>query len=131
MAWKRKLELISSLATVALGVIVVIGIVYADQKTAQSLGEPAPIGKAFVIAMMLYGLPSLFVALGAFIHAMKRQPLGRMLLIASSLFLAVWFFLSLVGLAWSQWVLLSWLIVLLTGFAILTSLFSLMVGKEG
>jgi hypothetical protein len=71
MDWKRKLELLGGLATAGLGVIVVMGAVNESRQIRQMRGEPAAIGKAFVVAMMLYGLPSLFVALGAFTHAVR------------------------------------------------------------
>ncbi len=127
MEWKRRLELLGGLATAGLGVIVVIGAVNESQQIAQTQQEPAATGKAFVVAMILYGLPALLVALGAFTHAIKRQPWGRMLLIAATVFLVVWFFLSFPVLAWTAW---FWPITLLTALAFLTSIISLLVRSE-
>ena len=127
MEWKRRIELLAGVATAGFGVIVVIGTVHQDQQAAQTLGEPAATGKAFVVAMILYGLPALLVALGAFTHAIKRQSWGKMLLIASTVFLVVWFFLSFPVLAWTAW---FWPITLLTGLAFLTLIVSLVVRRE-
>src|SRR5947208_1206450 len=103
---------------------ITLGALYVTELTAQRLNEPAPMVKAFVVSVALYGLPALFVAIGGYAHDVKRQPWARLLVIAASLFLTVWFFLSLVVLVWSAWVLP---IVLLTAFAIFTSLISLIV----
>ena len=85
---------------------------------------------AFFFCFALYVLPTLLVAIGAHVHAKKRLVWGKVVLIAASGFLIVWFFVSLVGLAWSSWVLLSWLQVLLTAFAVLTSMVSFVVRRE-
>ena len=127
MEWKRRFELLAGLATASIGVIVVLGTVHEDQQTAQTLGEPASTGKAFLVAMILYGLPALLVALGGFMHAIKRHPWGRLLLITSTVFLVGWFFLSFAVLVWSKWLLP---ITLLIGLAFLTSIISLLVRSE-
>jgi hypothetical protein len=94
MEWKRRFELLAGLATASIGVIVVLGTVHEDQQTAQNLGDPSVTGKAFVVAMILYGVPTLLVALGAFTHAMKRRSWAIILLILSTMFLVGWFCLS-------------------------------------
>ncbi|MCA1607063.1 MAG: hypothetical protein LC775_16695, partial [Acidobacteria bacterium] len=127
MDWKRKLELICGLITSALGISITAGALYVTDVTARTLDEPAPMFKALIFSTMLYGLPGLVVGIGSYAHAVRSQSLGKALLIAASVFLTVWFFFSLVVLIWSRWVVLSWLIVLLTGFAILTSIVSLLV----
>jgi hypothetical protein len=129
MDWKRRFEIICGLITGALGISVTLGALYVTDLTARTLDEPAPMFKALIVSIAFYGLPALLVAVGSYAHAVRSQSWGKALLIAASLFLTVWFFLSLVLLVWSRWVLLSWLMVLLTGFAILTSVASLVVRK--
>jgi hypothetical protein len=127
---KRRLELICGMVTGGIGIAVIFGALYVTKLTAEILQEPAPIGSAFVVSLGLYGLPALLVATGAYTHAVKRWLWGRALLITASLFLIILFFVSFVVLVWSRWVLLSWLIFLLTGFATLTSVASFFVRSD-
>jgi len=124
--WKRKLEITFGLLTGVLGVIVLSGILYEEHLIAVRLQEPTPIGDMLVL-VAFYGMPILLVVVGGYTHAKKRQSLGRVLLIAATLFLVVMFFLSLVVLVWSGWV---WPIASLTLLAILTSITSLLVRRE-
>src|ERR1041385_3435736 len=126
MEWKRRLELLAGLATACLGVIVVIGAINESHQIAQTQHEPAQTGKAIVVSMILYGLPTLLVAFGAFTHTIKRQSWGAILLIMAAMFLLAWFFLSFAVLAWTAW---FWPITLLTGLAVLTSIISLAVRR--
>lgn len=127
MDLRRRLEVICGLITAVMGIIVVLGALHEAQLIAQTLQEPAPIGRAFVVSFLLYGLPTLLVAMGGYTHAMRRQSWGRALLITASVFLMVWFLLSLVVVVWSGWLLPMGL---LTGFALLTSIISLLVRRE-
>jgi len=124
---KQKLEATSGVVTAVLGIVVMIAAGYVEKLTAEKLDEPASIGQALVISFALYGLPALLVAVGAYAHSMKKRWWGRALLLTATLFLIVWFFLSFSVLIWSKWLLLSWAIVLVTGFAILTSVISVFV----
>jgi hypothetical protein len=130
MDWKRRSELICGLITGVLGIGVTVETMYVTQLTGQMLHEPPPMLATFLSCLVLYLLPTFLVAIGAYAHAAKRRLWGRLLLITASVFLTVWFFLSLVGLVWSRWVLLSWLIVLLTAFAMFTSIISFLVRRE-
>src|SRR5207245_7002382 len=130
MDWKRRFELICGLITGALGIGVTLETLYVTQLTGQVLHERPPMLATFFSCLVLYILPTFLVAIGAYAHAAERRPWGRLLLITASVFLTVWFFLSLVVLVWSRWVLLSWLIVLLTAFSILSSIASFLVRRE-
>lgn len=130
MDWKRRLELICGLLTSALGISVTVGLLYVTKLTGEMLREPPPMIRTLLFSLLLYFFPSSLVAVGGYMHAVRRQSWGRLLVITASSFLTILFFLSLIGLVWSRWVLLSWLIVLLTGFAIVTSIMSFVVGRE-
>lgn len=127
MNWKRRLELICGLITGALGIGVTLQTLYVTQLAGQMLRQRPPLLATFFSCLVLYILPTFLVAIGAYAHAAKRQLWGRMVLIAATLFLTVWFFLSLVVLVWSGRVLLSLLEVI---FAILTSIASVLVRSE-
>ncbi len=130
MDWKRKLELICGLITGALGITVTVGLLYVTKLTGEMLNEAPPMIRTLLFSLLLYFLPASLVAVGGYLHAVRRQLWGKLLVITASLFLTILFFLSLVALVWSRWVLLSWLIVLLTAFAVLTSIISLIVRRE-
>ncbi len=127
MDWKRRLEIICGLVTAVLGIIIMLGALAETQMIARRLQEPARFGNALAVSFALYGLPAFLVAIGAYGHATKRQQWARFVLIAASLFLLVWLFFSFAVLVWSKW---SLPICLLTGFAILTSIISLIVRRE-
>ena len=127
MDWKRKSEIVCGVITGALGISVTLQTLYVTQLTGQILHERPPILATFLSCLVLYILPTFLVAIGAYAHAVKRRLWGRELLISASLFVTVWFFLSLVVLVWSGRALLSTLEVL---FAILTSIFSLLVRRK-
>jgi hypothetical protein len=124
---KRKLELICGVITCALGIGVTFGVVYVTELTAQMLHESPPILSAIFFGLALYLLPSFLVAVGSYAHAVKSEPWGRIMVVAATLFLIVLLLVSLVSLVWSRWVLLSLLEVSTTLFAILTSVFSLLI----
>lgn len=130
MNWKRKLELICGIITAALGITISVGLLYVTKLTGELLHESPPLLQTLLFALLLYFLPAALVASGAYLHAVKRQSWGRLLVVTASCFLTILFFLSLVGLAWSRWVFLSLLIVLLTVFGILTSIASILVRSE-
>jgi hypothetical protein len=127
MDWKRRFELICGLITGALGMTVMVRLLSIEKTAAQILHETRPIGKPLAIWFTIYGLPGLLVAIGAYVHAVSGQPWGRLVLIAASCFLTIWFFLSLVLIVWSGMALLT---VLFTAFAILTSIVSLLVRSK-
>jgi|SRR5438067_9553138 len=131
MNGKQKLEATFGLLTAVLGILVMIAAGYVEELTAEKLHEPAPIRQALMISFALYGLPALLVAIGAYAHSMKKRWWGKALLLTATLFLIVWFFLSFSVLIWSKWLLLSWAIVLLTGFAIFTSIISFFSTARG
>jgi len=113
--------------TAAAGIGVTLQTIYVAQLAGELLRERSPRPATFFFCFVLYILPTFLVAIGAYAHAAKRQLWGRVVLIAATLFLTVWFFLSLVVLVWSGRVLLSFLGIL---FAILTSIFSLLVRRN-
>jgi hypothetical protein len=131
MDWTRRFEFLCGLITGALGIAVTLGSVYVTYVTAQMLNESPPIAEALAVSITLYGAPALLVAAGSYLHAFKRQSWGRALLVIVSLFLAIWFFLSLVVLVWSRWIMLSSLILLLTAFAVTTAIASVFVRQNG
>ena len=127
MDWKRRLEIICGLVAAVLGIIITLEALYITQLAGQMLHESAPMLSTFLLYLALYILPTCLVAIGAYAHAAKKQLWGRALLITATLFLTVWFFLSLVVLVWSGRVLSSLLEVV---FAISTSIISLVVRGE-
>jgi hypothetical protein len=124
MNWKRRLELISGVITALLSIPILLMGLYIENAAANIRQESVPFGKAVVVWFLLYGLPTLSVALGAYAHAVRRQPWGRLLIITAGVFLTVWFFLSLALVVWSGLFLPA---ALLTVLAIATSVISLFV----
>ncbi len=127
MNWKRKLELICGVITAGLGITVMLLGLRVEYVVAQKLGGTGFMVKEVALWFALYGLPALLVAFGAYSHAARTRPWGRLLLITGSLFVTVWFFLSLALVVWSGLFLPA---SLLTGFAILTSIISILVRCE-
>jgi len=127
MDWKRKLELICGVITALLGITVTLLALRVEYVVAQRLGGTGTMVKEIALWFALYGLPGLLVAFGAYSHAGRFRSWGRVLVITATLFITVWFLLSLALVVWSGLFLLA---VLLTLFAILTSVISLVVRTE-
>lgn len=122
MNWKRRLELICGV-TVLVPAIIVLILGFRIENAAAQINQESAF-KGFALWFAFYGLPSLLLLLGSYAHAVKRRAWGRLLLIFATLFLTVWFFLSLALVVWSGLFLPA---VLLTVFAIVTSITSLFV----
>src|SRR5438067_477505 len=119
---KRWFELACGLLSAILGIVMTITALYVTGRTAAVLEESPQLAKAFSVAAILYGLPGCMVALGSYAHAVKGRRWGQVLLILATLFLTVWFFLTVVLLLWSGFFVP---VALLTGFAALSSISSL------
>jgi len=124
----RKLELVTGLGTALLAVVVSLLMLKIDRDIAQHLERDFATLNEITVALVFFLIPGLVVAVGSYIHVVKRNGWGRLMIGAGSLFLIILFLVSLVALAWSPR-LLSLLIVLLTVFSIFTGVISF-VGKE-
>jgi cytochrome bd-type quinol oxidase subunit 2 len=130
MSFLRKLELSSGVITAVLGLLILLTFIREDQEAAQRLQREFPLSQTILVGSLVYILPSFLVLIGSYVHAVKQKPSGQIVLMTASLAIVIIFLLSLVPLVWaaaSLWPLLS---VLLTLFAILTSVISLLVRRE-
>jgi hypothetical protein len=127
MNFLRRLELSCGVVTAVLGLLILLTLILEDQATARRLELEFPLYRTILVGCLFYVLPSFFVFAGSYLHAVKQNLGGQIVLIAASLWNVVIFLLSLVPLVWaaaSLWPLLS---VLLTMFAISTSAISVVV----
>jgi len=130
MTFLRKLELSCGVVAAVLGLLILLTLVREDQEAARRLEQDFPLFQTVLFGLLVYVLPSFLVFIGSYLHAVKQRPSGRIVLITATLAIVIIFLLSLVPLVWaaaSLWPLLS---VLLTLFAILTSVISLLVRRE-
>jgi len=124
----RKLELVTGLGTALLAVVVSLLMLKIDWDVEQHLERDFATLNEITVALVFFILPGLVVAVGSYIHVVKGNGWGRLMIGAGSLFLIILFLVSLVALVWSPR-LLSLLIVLLTVFSIFTGVISF-AGKE-
>jgi|SRR5438067_5167356 len=133
MNWKRKLELIIGLATSVLAAGITLLALRMHYQITVRLQEEFPLLEDLLLGTVRFILPSLLIAFGAYIHAVKRLVgLGRAFLVLGTVFLSVMFLVNVfVSLAFRQSDLLFWLNLSLPLFAIATSAISLLVrGKR-
>ena len=127
----RKLELSCGAVTAVLGLLILLIFISEGQEDSQRLEREFPLYQTFLLGSVFYVLPSALVFVGSYLDAVKRKPAGQLILLPASLANVIIFLLFLVPLVWvaaSLWPLLS---VLLTIFAILTSVISLLLrGKR-
>jgi hypothetical protein len=119
----RKLELVTGLGTALLSILVSVIILKIEREDAQYLERDFAMLEQIKLAILFFMLSGLIVAIGSYIHAVKRKGWGRVILGAGSLFLTINFLRYLVVLVWSPG-LWSLLFVLLTVFAIVTAAIS-------
>ena len=126
----RRLELSSGVITLVLGLAVALTMFLQDQEATSRLELEFPVYQTIFVGLLFFGLPGFFIFLGSNIHAVKQNSCGRLVLIAGSLASVAIFLRSLVPLVWSASVLWRLLNVLLTMFAILTAVVSLLVRRK-
>ena len=125
MSGARKLELVCGVATGLLGVIVTLLTLYLTQETARRLKEDAPLVQTLLVWALLYILPSLLVSVGAYVHALKREPWGRIILLIGAFLLALSFSLLLFGHAFYRtdlWLVMNLSLPLVALLTLITSL---------
>jgi FlaA1/EpsC-like NDP-sugar epimerase len=98
MNTKERLELICGFITGLLGIGVTAAALYETRESARLLRQAAPIVQTLVLWLILYILPSLLVAIGAYLQVVKKQSRGATMVIAGSCFITVIFLLSFVSL---------------------------------
>jgi hypothetical protein len=124
----RKLELVTGLATALLAVMASLLMLKIDWDVEQHLERDFATLNEITVALVFFIVPGSIVAIGSYLHVVKRKVWGRFMVGAGSLSLIILFLVSLVALAWSP-ALWSLLIVLLIVFSIFTGVISF-VGKE-
>lgn len=127
MNFLRRLELSCGGVTAVLGLLILLILILEGQQDAQLLEREFPLYQTILVGSLFYVLPSSFVFIGSYLHAVKQNLGGQIVLIAASLWNVIVFLLLLVPLVWaaaSLWPLLS---ILLTVFAISTSAISVVV----
>ena len=129
MTIARKLELLCGTATALLGIIVALMMIRTDYETAQRLEEESHLLKGLIASLMIYIAPSSLVLIGAYLHAVMREPWGRAMILAGGAFSTSVFVLLLLVLALSGVNLRFWLNFLLPVFAMATLIVSLFVRK--
>jgi hypothetical protein len=124
----RKLELVTGLGTALLAVVISLLMLKIDWDVAQHLERDFETLNELAVALVFFIAPGSVVAIGSYLHVVKRKGWGRFMVAAGSLTLIILFLLSLVALAWlpGLW---SLLIVLLTVFSIFTGVISF-AGKD-
>jgi len=128
----RKLELVIGVATAVLAAGITLLALRMHYQITVRLQEEFPLLEDLLLGTVRFVLPSLLVAFGAYIHAVKRLVgLGRALLVLGTVFLSVMFVVNVfLSLAFRQADLLFWLNLSLPLLAIATSVISLLVRKE-
>jgi hypothetical protein len=125
MTFVRKLELISGTATGLLGAAVTLNMLRTDYETMRRLSEEFPLFQELLVGLLLFLFPSLLVAVGSFLHAMKQQSRGRAMLLVGGSFISITFVLLLSQVAYytrSQGFRLHFLLAVMAVAAITASL---------
>ena len=80
----RKLEVFSGLATALLGAAVTLNMLRTDYQTMLRLNEDFPVIQELSVGLLLFLFPSLLIAVGSYLHAVRRQPRGLVILVVST-----------------------------------------------
>lgn len=130
MSRLRKLELISGAMTLIIAVILSVMLVEIDRNASQHLGKVFVLWTELKIALAIYLGPALLIALGSYIHAVKRNDWGWISAIFGALLFIAIFFALLVVLVWSGSILLPALQLLLTLCAITTAVIASVIQRQ-
>jgi hypothetical protein len=124
----RKLELVTGLGTALLAVVISLLMLKIDWDVAQHLERDFETLNELAVALVFFIVPGSVVAIGSYLHVVKRKGWGRFIVGVGSLYLIILFLVSLVALVWlpALWPLL---IILLTVFSIFTGVISF-IGNE-
>jgi hypothetical protein len=124
----RKLELVTGLGTALLAVVISLLMLKIDWDVAQHLERDFETLNELAVALVFFIVPGSVVAIGSYLHVVKRKGWGRFIVGVGSLYLIILFLVSLVALVWlpALWPLL---IILLTVFSIFTVVISF-IGNE-
>ena len=126
----RKLELVSGLGTGLLSVVLSLLMLKIDRDTAQRLEREFVMWDEVKLALGLFILPGLVIAIGSYLHTIKQNAWARVAIAVATLFFVTCFLISLVAIVWVHPAVWPFLYALLIILAVLTTLMSLLTKRE-
>ena len=127
MTFVRKLEVSSGITTLVLG----LAAPFCRNAFPERVGD-SWLSPGFLLdVLVLFVIPGLLVAIGSFIHSVRRKNWGLVLLIIGGAFLTIMMFIHVFGGVFYVWGLWSGVLVVLQALtAILTVILSAIVGTS-